>query len=776
MENERDYEKEQETFTEQELNEEVEWMRALLELDQTEIPLPDSLRSEHLLERLRETEQNSSESQKADTADEKARPRGGRRVLFLKLAACAACFALVFFGWRQASSNSLPQMTEKTSEASAAYGTERIAPASGESGQTQENVAAAAPAQVAAENNVALPEQPVASSYDEVYDAVSGIYEALYGPYEDTVDDAVDKAEEEVQEAPMLDAAMPSPGIAGSSASNAAVSSTNVQVEGVDEADIVKTDGVYLYHYRFDQETGGAQVSIITANGLKLLSTISLPDFSDAELYVSGDRLILVQTAPEERVRTLLQGLRPLLDSGAGEDGVIVPDYLEPDSEQALEPIDMVETVVYDLSDRKNPKEIARYQQDGRYVSSRLSGDTLYLVSNKNLYRFAPNDGPALYYLPVTGENGEATFLDAGDIYLPPYRENLNYAVVSALDLSSQHRETKAVLGMADQIMMSGDALFLTASIPQEGENVSRWNRRDTGVTRFLVTDGALSYLSSGRVSGTVNNQFSLDEYQGNLRIATTSYGEDGEPVNNVFVYDAAMELVGSVEGLAPGETIYSVRFIGDAAYLVTYEQVDPLFVVDLSDPENPVVKGELKIPGFSEYLHPIDENTLLGFGKNTVMSRWGGSSEDGLKLALFDVSDPTDPREIASYLLGNAGSSSEVLNNHKAFLYDPQRKLVGFPATIWTSTGATPGSPWSGDNHVTFSGYLLLEVREDGFVLYGTLPSDSEGPAEGFNRSDAANAIERGLYIGDTFYTVSSGRIRAYALDTLELIGELAY
>jgi inhibitor of cysteine peptidase len=239
-------------------------------------------------------------------------------------------------------------------------------------------------------------------------------------------------------------------------------------------------------------------------------------------------------------------------------------------------------------------------------------------------------------------------------------------------------------------------------------------------------------------------------------------------------VLDAQMKKIGALEDLAVGERIYSVRYRGKTAYVVTFRQVDPLFVIDLSDPKRPTVKGELKIPGFSEYLHPIDDNTLVGLGMNTTTTKYGGVVQDGMKLSLFDVSDPVAPRETASLLLGNMGSYSEAIDNHRAFLYYPQQRLIGLPAVIYTTSGATAGDPWSGERSVSFSGYLVIRVNKDGFEIAGTIPSEDE--QQGFHRYDYNNAIERGLYIGKTLYTVSSARLRAFSLDTFAEIGELVY
>jgi inhibitor of cysteine peptidase len=215
---------------------------------------------------------------------------------------------------------------------------------------------------------------------------------------------------------------------------------------------------------------------------------------------------------------------------------------------------------------------------------------------------------------------------------------------------------------------------------------------------------------------------------------------------------------------------------MGDTAYVVTFRETDPLFVIDLSNPEKPQVKGQLKIPGFSEYLHPINENTLLGLGVNTVVTKYGGVIEDGLKLSLFDVSDPSDPKETATYLLGNMGSTSEALQNHKAFMYYPEQKLMGFPATIYTSQGTDANDPWSGERTVSFAGYLVITANDNGFDIVGTIPNDGVKSESGFMRYDSGNTIERGIYIGKTLYTTSQAKIKAFSLDTFEQIGELEY
>ncbi len=757
------------------MQDEQQWLRALLLRDSERFQLPDSLKSENLLHKLEVLDTPDNEDVKV--LEIKPQKRG--KTLYFKYLSYAACIAIVLFGWYNA------QQTNTMSTAPEAATLKAAQPQSAEASAGASMVAADIMS-AQAEPEVA---QPVAESYAQVYNALTTVWSNQtarygYGGVNDNTGGRVMLQGEVMAEMPSADMA-PKPSTGGGSG----VYSTNVQIEGVDEADIVKTDGVYIYQYRFDSATGGAQIAISTVNGLKLLSTILLPEYADAQLYLTGNRLVVVQSVPEKEAETLLAPLDQTLSDYVGNrassdaqsaadqaaSDMIVPEYYRVGPGRRANRIVMTEAVTFDVSDHTRPKEIGVYRQDGRYVSSRLSKDTLYLVTNKTVSGdIATGADPVYYYLPVAGAKEKAAILPSEDIIIPPYLENLNYAVVTALNVSSQAADTKAVLGMADQIMMNQNSLYLTATVTST-DSQNRYTRA-TGITRFSVTSGSLKYLASGKVAGYIDNQFSLDEHGGNLRIATTAYNDDNKTVNNLYVLNGLLQPVGSVENLAEGERIYSVRYVGETAYVVTFRETDPLFVIDLSNPAKPQVKGQLKLPGFSEYLHPIDKNTLLGLGVNTVVTPYGGVVQDGLKLTLFDVSNPANPKEKASYLLGNMGSTSEVLQNHKAFMYYPEHQLIGFPATIYTTQGATPQDPWSGAQQVSFAGYLVIKIKADGFEIAGTLPNEGDGAASGFMRYDSGNTIQRGIYVGNTLYTVSPARITAYSLDSFARTGELKY
>ena len=773
---------------------EQEWLKEMIEKDFERFTLPESLKSENLMHLLDEVDAEAEEK----VTPIAAAPKRGK-VIWLKFASAAACLAVVAFGWSAFGDNlvhsdmkiakaqapmaapaaaaPVASSAAMAEEASAIVNDTEAAEAGKEPTETEMAMTTASTA--AYEEfyaDIEYPEQPSAKDYNEIFEIVEKYTQPVkkYNPVAGGGMIMMTSPSAVRNESVMEDVVAAAPMLANTATSGgrADVYQTNTQVQGVDESDIVKTDGRYIYHYRFDTESGGAQIAIFGARNLQLLSSIELPDYSNAEMYVSGDRLVIVQQVNSELSKKLSereQLQKPMSEYVIKEsdDNVIVPDYIGSNYTERY-----TEAVVYNISDHKAPKEISRYRQSGDYVSSRLLNGKLYLISNK--YANGGGDAmPIIRYIPSAGANDSIMPLAAENILLPPYIENSSYAVVTTMDISDGKADTKAVLGMINEIMMSKRSLFLAATVYWENRN---YRERSTGISRFDVTDEGLKYLSSGKVEGYIDDQFSLDEHNGMLRVATTSYNSDGKTVNNLFVLDEKLKVIGSVTGLAEDERIYSVRFMGDTAYVVTFKETDPLFVIDLSDPKKPVVKGELKIPGFSEYLHPIDSNTLIGLGKNTYVNQHGGVVEDGLKLSLFDVSDPTDPKESSSYLIGNVGSHSEALDNHKAFMYYPKKNMIGFPATIYTSYGASIDRPWSGESRLSFGGYLVAEIKNDKFNVIGTISDNGKEGQNGFMRNDFGESIERGIYIGNTLYTFAQNKIMAFSFDNFEQIGEFRY
>jgi uncharacterized secreted protein with C-terminal beta-propeller domain len=297
-----------------------------------------------------------------------------------------------------------------------------------------------------------------------------------------------------------------------------------------------------------------------------------------------------------------------------------------------------------------------------------------------------------------------------------------------------------------------------------------------TVIHRVAIDKSNLEYQASGEVTGQVLNQFSMDERDGYFRIATTknrawsNYVEDEkelESYSNLFVLDKNLDEVGKVENLAPGERIYSVRFMQNRAYLVTFKQTDPLYVIDLSLATAPKVLGELKIPGFSNYLHPYDDNYLIGLGKDTEESEWGGVRTKGLKLSLFDVRDVGNPKEVDVYMMGDAGSDSIALSDHKAFLFSKEKALLAIPVSIREDFD---GRGWG---KLTFSGAAVLTVTEKGFELRGKIDHSDGGRASeadywhGVDYYD--NTVKRCLYIDDQLYTFSNNYLMINNIKTLD-------
>jgi inhibitor of cysteine peptidase len=299
-------------------------------------------------------------------------------------------------------------------------------------------------------------------------------------------------------------------------------------------------------------------------------------------------------------------------------------------------------------------------------------------------------------------------------------------------------------------------------------------NEDETTIHRFSFEKGSINYVGSGKTPGRILNQFSLDEYEGKLRVATTKGNLwSGSSRNNLYVLDENMKIAGKLEDLAPGERIYSVRFMGKKAYVVTFKKVDPLFLIDFSD-LNPKVLGKLKIPGYSDYLHPYDENHIIGIGKDAIDAEEGNFAwYQGLKMAMFDVSDVENPKEVDTVLLGARGSESPVLHNHKAFLFDKEKQLLVIPATLTEKKNNAKPNEY-GD--FVFQGALVFQVTPTGFKLRGNVThiEDPQTYLKSGYYFESQSAIERSLYINDVLYTFSASRLQLNSLHDLQTLRKI--
>ena len=518
-------------------------------------------------------------------------------------------------------------------------------------------------------------------------------------------------------------------------------SSTYTQEEDVDEADIVKTDGKYIYHVSYQEN----QVIITGVDGEKTKELSSIGEKGDSlieDLYVRGDRLIVIS---DTRIAS--------------------SKLLQSDSE-----IDSAAVTVYDISDRRHPEPLGRYTQTGTVLSSRMIDDRVVLVTGQ----FGYSDGKVSSLPGTSYDGGRAKPVAIEDIRCVPspsstYYTNIGMIDTSAGKLSEKTTSTRSVLGGSDQIYCSSDELYMTSTVYEEPkrrilpfrkyESEGLFIDGKTQIIKADISEKTLKISGLAMVDGIVNDQFSMDATDGRFRIATTSRRGD-EDVNNLFVLDGKLEEVGSLRNFARNEHIEAVRYIGDLAYVITYEQTDPLFIIDLSDPADPVIRGHVKISGFSTLLVPVDKDHILGFGFSTETTE-GGEATDGLKLALFDVSDPDDPKVADSSEFKDV--SSEIQYNHKALLVGPKGSYYAVPYdryyADWIDDGELiedAGEPSDKGNADRASendnGIMVFDARGGKIRLIRDLPSDS--------------SIKRCIYIGDLIYGITTDdTIHAYRL-----------
>lgn len=647
-------------------------------------------------------------------------------------------------------------------------------------------------------------------------------------------------------------------------------SKTNLQIEGVDEADIIKTDGEYLYLI------ANNRLYIVDVRDPANMKVLSNTVFSMNEqngnisrgenpmtmyLDVESQRLILIvagyvseqiqvevptdtvnpeePTKPEEPVVIeVTPGSidpvapdQPVSSGGASDgssgsasadsqpaDGVSLTN--EPDKSIRYDPYyynnykQYTTTYVYDLNDKAAPELVRQFSQTGYYLDSRKIGNNVYVITNEYAYMYRgfyaaedtaekevnPEDVfPSISSKIGRVELGDFTTIPASRIAILPEGDVNNQLVISGINMlkDSQEPNLLAVLGTSGTIFCSTDYLYVAAYnypwlmyaatdmvVKSDDTTVveNQYQEVTTDIYRFKLTDGVISAAGQGTVPGSIINQFSMDEYQGYFRIATTTgqaWMPEGENVakNNLYILNTSMKIVGQVTGLAPGETIKSVRFLGDQAYVVTFRNVDPLFVIDLKNPSSPQVLGQLKIPGYSTYLHPYDENKLLGFGYDVTVEG-ENAYNGGLKISLFDIADFNNPREISTIVLGGRGSYSELLYNHKPLLFSLEKNLIAFPATLYEKTNSVHeyGNP-------NFQGFLVLSVNAAnqlelrGSISHFDKMADPNGPAlkltdKEWNAFWSFDMITRGAYVGNTIFTVSASQIRATTLDSLVKAG----
>ena len=578
------------------------------------------------------------------------------------------------------------------------------------------------------------------------------------------------------EEAVAAEAPSMSNSAAAADSGSGSVSTTNVQVSGVDEADIVKTDGNYIYSisnvYDYSTYTSKSKVNIVSTlrkGNMQVVGSITV-NGHPLEMFLKGNKLTLIVQQDKYLDLTTNKYIT------TAEYQKISDDYYKTNTNRddfyyKYMYKSVVAALIYDVSNPAKPKNIRNVTQDGYYLSSRLIGDQLYLVTNNSSYwiRYANVNDINIY--AIVPQYSDTAFGITNEMLLPKnicMFPNVNYysfTIVSGFNISSNSKVScEAVLGGGSNIYASQSNLYVLS------ENYY-WmgSSSETNIMKYSLTNGTPKVSAFGKVPGRTLNQFSVDEYGGNFRVATTT-GENwgtGTTNNNVYILNSSLKVIGKIENLAPGERIYSVRFMDKKGYVVTFKQVDPLFALDLSNPQAPKVTGQLKIPGFSNYLHPYSENLIIGIGNNTAETDFGAVT-NGLKLSLFDVSNPFDPKEVQSFTLGSRGTYSEVLYNHKALMFSKEKNIIGFPVTLYE------GGKSSGYGTLTNVGFYIFKIDpKSGFSLLGNVTHFKNGA--NLNTSWGSGlTINRGVYVDDVLYTVSDKLVKANSLSTLKQIQEV--
>ncbi len=580
-------------------------------------------------------------------------------------------------------------------------------------------------------------------------------------------------------------------------------STTNIQVEGVDEADVIKNDGRYIYLIK------GETVRIVDAypaESMEEIISFSLGEtdesFTPSEMYVDEDTLVVVGSV-----------YKNVTFEPETTDKFFYPSYYY-----------STRTKVYvvDITDRAKPAVQRSVEFDGGYNTSRRIGDTLYMVMTDYPYNYyGDREIMPLMYDSEKGE--EEPVAGCTDVRILPKPESFNFLITAAVPLKDLTKavDREVIAGDAQNVYASTGNLFVTAT-DWGGGYYREYNTYDSAVYKFALGNGTVTFKSQGKVPGTILNQFSMDEKDGKFRVATTTneYVMGSEMENNLYILDESLNPLGEIEGIAPGEKIYSVRFLGDRAYMVTFDRIDPLFVIDVADPANPKILGELKIPGYSTYLHPYDENHLMGFGRDVDMENEMNTEDfvyyeavQGMKIGMFDVTDVAHPKEMFTEVIGDQNTYSELLDNHKALLFDKEKELLAFPITVFEIedtasctdfTYATcptdcrkicAPSSCTYDNGITvcstdcdgadscvpydytypnpvFDGAYVYNVNlTDGFTLRGKIThynAEDETNLTTNNYTNWEKTVKRLLYMGETLYSVSYDVVKANNLTDL--------
>ncbi len=507
-------------------------------------------------------------------------------------------------------------------------------------------------------------------------------------------------------------------------------SSTNVQVQNVDEGDGIKVDNKYIYYL------SKQRLIILNAESEESSEKIAEINFEEknfypVEIYIEKDRLAVLGNDTSGDVTKTVSTEDKDLKCYA---------YGPSDSKSG--------SIIYDISDRKNPKEIRKVMVKGIYTSSksRMIDGKIYFVATQHigpvqrkLEELNEDDYKPKYVDTLKGEEEQCIGFDK--IYNIEEGSDSDYLMLVGIDLNSdKEADIQTFLGTGGTIYASEKNMYIATNEYEYDEDYNETDRK-VKILKFELKDGKFVYKAQGEVNGQVENQFSMDEKDDNFRIATIT-----SEANNLYILNDKLEEIGRIDGLAQGERIYSVRYMGDKAYVVTFKQTDPFWVIDLSDVKNPKVLGEVKLPGYSTYLHPYDETHVIGFG-------YGDETQRELKLVMFDVSDFTNPKVLFKIAVGDKYTYSELLYNHKVAIFSKEKNIIAFPIT--SSAGKKVNS------RAVIYGIDL----DNGFVLKGEI---------GEVIDNYEKQVRRIVYVNNNYYVLSYVNVKVANMYNLEVVKDI--
>ncbi|MDD3614725.1 MAG: beta-propeller domain-containing protein [Lachnospiraceae bacterium] len=691
------------------------------------LPIPDSLKPDNLDNILKDTAFAEKNSEQDMTEDTKMTDKKKKITSFYKWGGAIAAALVLVVGitaWVQLGGGNNKSAMDMTANSSADMDTTESVTAESEELNSEDTQVAENSAEVSEESAADMTEEVTlggvltqASDYQEIYEKYASIQSSAgmyardgvveYGAAADGEASISAQAETAgVESASSQDNA--------SAAGSADFSQTNIRTEGVEEGDTVKTDGTYLYV--LDRNTG---VRIVKANAQEsqLIKDIPLEQTSGyaREMYLYEKRLIVIVDGVEAGIE-------------------------EAEEEDVFDINQQQQTTVYtyNIENPEEPKLLGQVSQGGFYHTSRLVDGYLYvLTEDSRMLPYAKTYGVEDTNSFVPSVNGEV--MAADDIYMPNTPDNGTYLVMTSVKITSPAHfiDTKAVMAMPYMFYVSNSNIYV---------NGSGWNQTASGSTivRIAFKNGKIKPEAAGWVKGYLNDSFSMDEYQGYLRVLTTDYVQDATQ-NALYILDEDLQVTGKLENLAEGEHIESARLLDDIGYFVTYKQTDPLFSVDLSDPANPAIIGSLKVNGFSEYLHFYGANQLLGIGWETNPDT---QERIGLKLSMYDISDPENVTEIHKKVIEGIGDVT-ALYNYKGFLINPDKNIIGFTSQTWKESG-------SESNYMVFS-----YDKDQGFTQNLSYKFQAEGEEEYMDVSDV-----RGVYIGNELYITRYDQMEVFKID----------